>query len=356
MKIAFFSKHLPSDEPNGVSVQVHRLAEGLAGKGHSVTVFTFSPPVEGAVYRCVTLPQHRRSRSVGKFIPAFVFRKTDTAGFDIVHYHGDDYFCRGSKRRIRTFYGSALMEAVHARSFGRFCYQALFYVFEWISCLRKGHTVAISADTSRYLPPVREHIPCCVPLDRYCPEGAKSTHPSILFLGDFTSRKRGLLMVQAFSSEVLPVFPLCILTVVGPVPCGGPGIRYAGRCGEDELIRLYRESWVFCMPSSYEGFGVPVVEAMACGTAVVATVNAGSSTLIRGGVDGLLCTPELLGSTLVKMLGDDGLRGRLAQEGVRTAGQYGSTTVTGRYEQLYHRAVGACAEVRVNEEGVQKSR
>ena len=338
MNIAFFSKHLPSDEPNGVSVQVHRLAEALTALGHTITVHTFSPPMEGASYRTVALPQKHSSRWMGKFLPALVFRTVKTGQFDIVHFHGDDYLCRGSVRRIRTFYGSALREALHAGSIGRCCYQALFYLFEWISCLKKGTMVAISADTSRYLPLIREHVPCGVPIDRYRPGGKKTAHPSILFLGDFRSRKRGGLLRELFSSVILPANPGCILTVVGPVPCSGEGIRYLGRCSEAELIVAMQESWLLCMPSSYEGFGVPVIEAMACGTPVVATHNPGSGALIRDGIDGLLCSPDSLGETVIRLLRDELLRKRLAAEGVHTAELFDSLRVASRYVALYRPA------------------
>ncbi|MBN1758499.1 MAG: glycosyltransferase family 4 protein [Chitinispirillaceae bacterium] len=338
MNIAFFSKQLPSDEPNGVSVQVHRLAEALTAGKHTVTVFTLSPPVEGALYRCVTLPSRSTSGWYGKFLPALLFRGVDKTGFDIIHFHGDDYLCRGSSRRVRTFYGSALNEALHAGTVGRRCYQAFFHLLEWVSCLKKGTLAAISETTQRSLPLVKVHIPCCVPLDRYCPSNRKTGYPSLLFLGDFNSRKRGGLLLDAFSSEILPAFPDTVLTVVGPVPCSGNGIRYAGRCSEEELIALYRESWALCLPSSYEGFGVPVIEAMACGTAVVATSNPGSNQLVHHERDGILCSPTMLGASVNRLLGDERLRMKLASEGIRTASAYDTRIVAQHYENLYRRA------------------
>ena len=145
-------------------MQVHRLANALSALGHTVRCFSFSPPPADAAY-AVELLDWGDAGPVGrKFVPARRFAAIDTTAFDIVHYHGDDYRCRGSRRRVRTFYGSALNEALAASSRARFFYQALFYCFEWVSCLRQGVTAGISRATQRALPLVRYVIPCGIPL------------------------------------------------------------------------------------------------------------------------------------------------------------------------------------------------
>lgn len=339
MNIAFFSKQLPSDHPNGVSVQVHRLAEALTARKHTVTVHTFSPPVAGAHYQHAPLKPFPRSRIRRKFHPAFQFRKVKHQQFDIMHYHGDDYLCRGTVKRIRTFYGSARDEALHAATPGRFFYQGLFYLFELLSCRRKGILVGISKTTCQSLPAVKQHIPCCIPTGIFTPGKAKTSHPSILFLGDFNSRKRGSALLKIFSTSILPEYPKCTLTVVGPQPCSGPNIIYAGRSSEPELIELYRKHWIFCMPSSYEGFGVPLLEAMACGTAVVATENPGSEEIILHRENGLLCNLKQLSEVLKKCLYDTELRERLAAHGRTYARQYDADCCAAHYERIYRKII-----------------
>jgi len=262
-----------------------------------------------------------------------------------VHYHGDDYLVKGSPRRVRTFYGSALQEALHGRRAGRVLYQALFYVFEIISCMRHGVKVGISRTTCSSLPFVRRHIPCGVPLDRFRPGAEKTTHPSILFIGDMHSRKRGSLLLDIFTTHVLPAHPSCLLTIIGPEPVSHAHVRWLGHVDEQALVEQYQKTWVYCLPSSYEGFGVPAIEAMACATAVVAVDNAGTREIVRHEENGLLADDGTLGSCLNRALSDASLRARLCENGLRCVREhYDIRAVAAQYEHIYTSLrTGSCA-------------
>jgi len=319
-----------------VSCQVDRLGNALSLRGHEVVCHSFSPQPAGARYGVKTLVYPGGGKVRRKLVPAMAFARQDRRGYDILHYHGDDFLSPGSPRRVRTFYGSALEEARHARSLGRILYQSLFYVFELVSVLRNGTKIGISKTTCESIPFVGQFIPCGVPLDMYCPLGNKTDTPSILFLGDLGSRKRGAMLLDIFKNQILPHHPACRLTIVGPQAVEAPQVRSLGTIDEGQLVHEYRRSWVLCMPSSYEGFGVPAIEAMACGTAPVAVDNRGSKEVVQNEVNGLLATDTSLGAVLNRVLSDSALRQRLAAGGLQTVrNEYDIVSVARRYEHVY---------------------
>lgn len=76
----------------------------------------------------------------------------------------------------------------------------------------------------------------------------------------------------------------------GDVRLGGNGVRWLGRSSDEELARLYRGARCLVYPSLYEGFGIPVAEAMACGTPVV--TSAGSAMADVAGGAAVLVDPR----------------------------------------------------------------
>ena len=106
-----------------------------------------------------------------------------------------------------------------------------------------------------------------------------------------------------------------------------------GITDEKSLIEKYRESWIYCLPSSYEGFGVPALEAMACGTPVVATVNAGIREIIRDRVNGVLCEPNLLVNDYKELLKDQQLRSGIIANGIESVRAFDIRRIAAEYEK-----------------------
>jgi D-inositol-3-phosphate glycosyltransferase len=105
----------------------------------------------------------------------------------------------------------------------------------------------------------------------------------------------------------------------------GDAVTFVGAQPQDALPAWYVAADATVLPSYYESFGMVALEAMACGSPVVASRVGGLQTTVRDGVTGLLVPehdPAALADALGRLLGDEDLRWRLGREGVRWAAQH----------------------------------
>jgi glycosyltransferase involved in cell wall biosynthesis len=116
---------------------------------------------------------------------------------------------------------------------------------------------------------------------------------------------------------------------------GGNGIEVLGRLTDAELVERYQRAWIFCLPSSYEGFGVPYIEALAAGCPVVATPNPGAREVLGDGAFGRIVEPAQLGIALVELLQNADARAELQEAGRVRAERYDWTEVVAAYESVY---------------------
>lgn len=118
--------------------------------------------------------------------------------------------------------------------------------------------------------------------------------PYILYVGQIQPRKNLIRLIQAF--EILQQNEKDLQLVIAGSHgwLNSPIYRYMGlsparenivqlgRVGDDELARLYNNAAAYVLPSLYEGFGMPILEAMACRCPVV-TSNISSMPEVAGG-------------------------------------------------------------------------
>ena len=180
--------------------------------------------------------------------------------------------------------------------------------------------------------------------EAYFPEPLDATGSAprncVLFVGQRGGYKRFDLAVQALRQS-----PLLTLGVVGPALSATEhelltqqlGTRWAefGPVHSSELRRLYSSAYAFVFPSDYEGFGLPVLEAMACGCPVIAADN---SSLPEVGGDAALYAgsqqPQAY-AQLLQSLEATAVRDQVVKAGLRRALQFPWSTTLQQTVALY---------------------
>jgi len=158
----------------------------------------------------------------------------------------------------------------------------------------------------------------------------KSNQKKLLFVGNDWHRKGVKYLLLAFK-EVLEKEPKVNLTLTGPgqepfISLAkklkvDSHIIYAGNVSEKTLAQLYAQCDIFVLPSLHEGFGIPVIEAMAFGKPVITTTMAGCQ-LVENGKNGFAVEPEdyrSIAHWITELLKDQKLYGRISKNAVEKA-------------------------------------
>ena len=169
--------------------------------------------------------------------------------------------------------------------------------------------------------------------------------PLIVAAGRLADAKNYPLMIESFAAlrQRLPA-RLCIL---GQGELEGQLRQLIAARGLTDSVRLagfQSNPWkyiaradVFLLTSRYEGFGNVLIEAMACGVPVVATVSPGTADIVRDGVDGLLIathTPRAIADALMRVLGDADYRAELRSNAKTSAKRFGLPDAVARYDEV----------------------
>ncbi len=175
------------------------------------------------------------------------------------------------------------------------------------------------------LPPATTILPPPLESNRY-----------FLAVGKLEPRKNYANLISAFESFVTsyPRFAVYKLAIVGPNGWGdqphfaNPQVLLLGHVPDETLSRLYTDATALVMPSLYEGFGYPVIEAMKCGCPVITSDISSLAELITGGA-GMPVDPQSIES-ISKALGEmavrEDVRTKLKEAGSTRALQYSWST------------------------------
>lgn len=172
--------------------------------------------------------------------------------------------------------------------------------------------------------------------------------PFILSVGTLQPRKNYVRLIQAFGQLAFSVSGLALVMVGGEGWLSDSIFAEVKRLGlegrvcspgfvaDEDLPALYSAAQVFAYPSLYEGFGLPALEAMACGTPVVTSTTSCLPEVAGGAA--LLVEPrnvDGLAAALRRLLEDDGLRQALIAKGRARAREFTWAKTAGQLLEMY---------------------
>jgi glycosyltransferase involved in cell wall biosynthesis len=181
-------------------------------------------------------------------------------------------------------------------------------------------------------------------------------HPFVLYVGDLQPRKNPIGLIHAFEELVAacPDLPHHLVMVgkdtwyspkvhqVAEHSPFGNRIHFTGYVNDAELVQLYNACEIFVFPSFYEGFGIPILEAMACGRAVACS-NASAMPEVAG-TAALLFDPHSRDEMMVAMrdlLRNAELRSRLERQGQQNAARFSWKGTAKRTLDVYYEVAGS---------------
>jgi len=120
-------------------------------------------------------------------------------------------------------------------------------------------------------------------------------------------------------------------------------VVFLGKRAQETLPYYYSAAEILIMPSHYESFGMVALEAMACGTPVVASQLGGLPFLVQDGITGFVVPggdDEILARTLEKLIKDPELREKLGKQAAEYAHFYSWDKIASRVKSIYEELVG----------------
>jgi glycosyltransferase involved in cell wall biosynthesis len=312
----------------GAEVYLHELAKRWVASGHQVTFFcgndghhSHKETIDGVqiiryggfytVYAWAFIYYIFKLR--GKFdvlidsangIPFFTPLFSRLPKFLVIHHVHQQVFRQHLKfplLQLATFLEQKMMP--------------LFYRKETIITVSK----ASKADLIKYMSFKDGQIEIVNPgidLNTYYPRLPKTKHPSFVYIGRLQPYKNVDISIRAFS-QILTHFPDAKFEIAGAGECESElkklvkalniadQVSFHGRISEAEKVLLLSQSWVMLQPSSFEGWGITVIEANACGTPVIASKIMGLRESVLNHKTGLSVKPknvEALSIAMKKMI------------------------------------------------------
>jgi len=161
-------------------------------------------------------------------------------------------------------------------------------------------------------------------------EGVRKEPNSLIVVANTRDRKKGVFYLLQAVRLLKADIPIKLTIVDDPDPDEGFApylvrkygledvVTFTGRLSTSELVKNYCQAEIAVTASTYEGFGLPAAEAMACSTPVVTTTAGALPEVVQDGVTGILVPPAnplALAGAIKLLLGDETLRRNMGEEG-----------------------------------------
>lgn len=404
-RVAMLSVHscplaiLGGRETGGMNVYVRELSRHLSAQGIAVDVYTRrQDPCHPTVVdfaeqaRVIHLPagpaapysKHR----VWDHLPEFVdgvqdFISEHALQYDIIHSH---YWLSGwVAMQLRLTLDLPIVHMSHTLGYPKNAAARLPWEQEPNRRLRVERKVLQGSDALvAESPASKQHmvwhydvdparvavIPCGVDTTRFHPQDKRRarvalslppTAPTLLFVGRLQPSKGIDTLLQAATAVRRDYPDVCVLIVGGGLDnqdahetaelnrlqtlgnnLGLRNVRYIKAQPQEKLAQYYAAADVFVMPSHYESFGMVVLEAMACGTPVVASEVGGLSSTIVHGDSGLLVPSgdwQAFAQAISRLLAAPHLQSAMRRAGPERARAFAWPHVVENNVRLYRRLI-----------------
>jgi D-inositol-3-phosphate glycosyltransferase len=355
-----------SRDAGGMNVYVRELSSYLGRQGLSVDVFTrWTDP---GLPQIIDLDAHARLIHVpaGPIAPR---PKDELISYTDIFTDGVDYFSVAHRLNYDVIHSHYWLSALVGQKLTQRWDVPHLAMFHTLARLKKAarpeenepdiriaheqflldhldHIVVATDDERRQIADLYgvshasiDTIPCGVDLDRFTPTGREearvvlasqlgitATTPLIVFVGRLEPLKGANLLIDALAGMQTDAALVLVgghasdpqrdVLAAQAASCGvSDRVHYVDAVSHDALPLYYRAADVLAIASHYESFGMTAVEAMACGTPVIAPAVGGLPFIVQSHTNGFLVakrTPALFAHYLDKILSDRGLYERLS--------------------------------------------
>lgn len=363
------------DVPGGVQSHVLQLAEVMRDRGHHVSVLAPASAEASAQLpdfvvsggKAVPIP-YNGSVARLRFGPAThrkVKRWLTEGDFDVLHLHEPNApslsmlalmiaegpivatFHTSTTKSLTLSVFQGILRPLHEKIVGRIAVSDL---------ARRWQMEALGSDAVEIPNGVDvESLQSASPLDGY-PKPGKS----VLFLGRFDEPRKGMAVLLAALPALVERVPDVEVLVVGRgdedalrAQAGDLAghLKFLGQVSDDEKASALCSVDVYCAPhTGGESFGIVLVEAMAAGTAVVASDLDAFRRVLADGEVGMLVPiedPPALAEALITLLQDDELRARYVEAALTEVRRYDWPVVADQIMRVYETVAGSRIKVQV---------